>query len=210
MASHELTQAPLAEVTQIEALEEVTSPIRREPFYALKKTLLALLVMTALFCLCVVIPQAVKTGYAIAGTYLMIASSTIGLLALLNIRLDRVEKGIIIIAYGVLFQAIYVPMVFYPSVELKSLGLQLQRNLEMFTQVILFACAGAGGSVIAVHADKSAKLNIVLDNTQRIDDLISITKRTSAQIQKLYALLAIVILFLVSVTVAVLMARHFK
>jgi hypothetical protein len=167
-----------------------------------------------LFSLIVLVPLAVKLGYAVAGTYLMLAVSILGIIVLLDIKLDRVEKGMIIIAYGVFFQAMYAPMVFYPDVDLKNLAPDLKRNVEMFTQVILLACAGAGGSVIAVHADKSSKDNdqqvvssTVIDNTQRIDDLISITKHTSGQIQRLYALLAIVVVLLVAVVATILVVR---
>lgn len=179
-----------------------------------KKTYAALLVAAALLSLFVVIPVAVKFGYAIAATYLMVGVGLLGLIPLLDIKLDRIEKGLMIIAFGVVYTSIFPPILFYPGVEFSTLAPDLQRNLTVFTQVILYACAGAGGSVIAVHADRSSKDNdqqvvsaTVIDNTKGISDLVAMTKHTNAQIQRLYALLAIVALLVVCVGAAVLMVR---
>ena len=179
-----------------------------------KNTYTILMAVTALLSLLVIIPVAVKHGYAIAATHLMLAVCILGVSPLLELKLNRVEKGMIIIAFGVAFTSIYPPLAFYPGVAFTSLPEDLQRNLTVFTQVILLACAGAGGSVIAVHADKSSKDNdqqvvsaAVIDNTQGISDLVAMTKRMNAQIQRLYALLAIVALLVVCVGAAVLMVR---
>jgi hypothetical protein len=179
-----------------------------------KTTLTAILVVAAIVCMTVIIPVAVQHGYAIAATYLMVGIGFLGVIPLLDIKLDRVEKGMMIIAFGVVYTSIYPPLVFYPGVEFSTLAPDLQRNLTVFTQVILYACAGAGGSVIAVHADKSSKDNdqqvvsaTVIDNTKGLSDLVAMTKHTNAQIQKLYALLAIVALLVVFVGAAVLMVR---
>lgn len=176
------------------------------------KAALVLLVFLIVFVF--VVPLAQSNNHEMAASYIMLAASFMGFLMILEFEQERVLKGFTIIIYGLFVQSWYVPMIFYPHVELISLPADLRHNLEMFSNTILYACSGAGASVIALHADKTSKDNdvqvvnrTVIDNTQGINNLISITKQTSDQIQKLYGMLAIVIMLLVGMAVTVLVMR---
>lgn len=152
-------------------------------------------------------------GVAVAGyqnfqrtaTYLAIASSFAMFIVLLDIRQDRVLKGFSLIAAGVIYQLVY-PRFFYVFVDKASMPSDLIDHFEIYGQVILLACAGAGGSIIAVYADKTSsdyepaaipsnELSVieknVMDNTMHIEQL---TKSTNQLNKKLDILLSITVL----------------
>ncbi|NMZ15909.1 hypothetical protein HBO08_02605 [Pseudomonas rhodesiae] len=106
------------------------------------------------------------------------------LILLLDIRQMRFPKGMILIAYGVLFQ-VFFPKYYFLFIDHTSPDLEnLSVQLDLYMQVLLFACAGAGGSIIANYADKSSsdyehkiQNNNPIDNTKHIDHLIKFTNR---------------------------------
>lgn|GEM_PF-1052633 len=135
-------------------------------------------------------------GVALAGiynlyrtaTYLALASSFSAFIVLLEIKQDRVLKGFLLIGIGVLYQLLY-PKFFYIFVDQALAPVDAVTHFEIFGQVILLACAGAGGSIIAVHADKTSSdyeenkiENNVIDNTRHIETLIKNTKKLNRKI----------------------------
>lgn len=88
-------------------------------------------------------------------TYAALASSFAAFLVLLDIRQDRVMKGFLLIAAGVLYQLIY-PKFFYIFVDKLTMPADAIDHFDIYGQVILLACAGAGGSIIAAYADKTS------------------------------------------------------
>ncbi|MBK3431978.1 hypothetical protein JJD84_14270 [Pseudomonas fluorescens] len=129
------------------------------------------------------------------------------LIILLEIRQIRFLKGMVLIGYGVIFQAVFSRYYYFcigrDNPNFESLSMQL----DLYMQVLLFACAGAGGSIIANHADKSSsdyehKLpsNEVIDNTKRIDSLIVCVNRTEKKLNLSIALsLALTVITLIIV-----------
>ncbi|WP_426136351.1 hypothetical protein [Pseudomonas sp. PWP3-1b2] len=77
------------------------------------------------------------------------------LVMILDLKQDRVMKGLFIILFGVLFQALYLKLI-YIFVPKNTIPANYKEYLDIYSQVLLFACSGAGGSIIAVHADKSS------------------------------------------------------
>lgn len=135
-------------------------------------------------------------GVALAGiynlyrtaTYLALASSFAVFLVLLEIKQDRVLKGFLLIGIGVLYQLLY-PKFFYIFVDKALTPTDVVTHFEIFGQVILLACAGAGGSIIAAHADKTSSdyeeskiEKTVIDNTRHIETLINNTNRLNQKI----------------------------
>ncbi|TNF79318.1 hypothetical protein FGE05_26040 [Pseudomonas sp. ICMP22404] len=121
---------------------------------------------------------------------------------LLELKQDRVLKGIFLIGFGVLYQLIY-PKYLFVFVDKTQTPQDALEHFEVVGQVMLLACSGAGGSIIALHADKSSSDNesvianvpmtsvnlekAVLDNTTRIEQLIKTTEQLLKSVNALLA-----------------------
>lgn len=112
----------------------------------------------------------------------------------------------LLIAYGVLFQ-VFFTLYYFQSIDRNNPYVEdLKIQLDLYMQVLLFACAGAGGSIIANYADKSSSdyeqkqsSSSIIDNTKHIDRLIDNTnkierKLNSTMIISLTSLLLTVII----------------
>ena len=95
-------------------------------------------------------------------------------LILLEYKTERVLKGLFVILYGI-FWGIVIPKVFEPYIPES-----FEKNMEIFKNLAVFACSGAGGSIIASHSEQQYKQDekqiveeIVVDKTQKIETLIS-------------------------------------
>ena len=135
------------------------------------------------------------------------------LILLLDIRQMRFPKGMILIAYGVLFQ-VFFPKYYFLFIDHTSPDFENPSvQLDLYMQVLLFACAGAGGSIIANYADKSSsdyehkiQNNTLIDNTKHIDHLIKITNR----IEKRTNLFLLISLAAVAINLVVAILIIFK
>lgn len=182
-----------------------------------RRAVLTLLFVVSLFLLLVIVPTSKYLGYALVASYLMFIAGFNGFMVLIEMNADRVEKGSLLILYGLVFQFFYMPMVFYPDGNMNDLAPLLKRNLDLYGQLIVMACAGAGGSIISMHADKTSKDKeplpsgpIVIDNTRHMNDLITAVTRTGKEIQALNKLvmslvgvIAVMAILLVVVAIAV-------
>lgn len=182
-----------------------------------RRTRLTILFVISMLVFLVVVPAPAVLGYVMVSSYLMFFAGFQGFLVLIEIKADRVIKGSLLISYGLVFQFIYMPMVFYPDGNMNDLAPLLKRNLDLFGQLIAIACAGAGASIISIHADKTSKDKepqpsgpIVIDNTRHMNDLITVVTRTGKEIQALNKLvmslvgvIAVMAILLVIVAIAV-------
>lgn len=75
---------------------------------------------------------------------------------LLEMKASRVKKGLSIIAFGA-FVPVWSKVLFHDA----GLGEVAKGSVEVLTQMFSLASAGAGGSIVAVHGDKSATDNEV-------------------------------------------------
>lgn len=169
----------------------------------------AIFVTTVLFTLFVGVAFAGIYNQPRTATYLALASSFAAFVVLLDIRQDRVLKGFLLIAAGVLYQLVY-PRFFYIFVDKPIMTPDLIDHFEIYGQVILLACAGAGGSIIAVYADKTSTdyepvtTNIptektiiertVIDNTLHIERLIKTTETLNKKINILTTIAFLIII----------------
>lgn len=71
---------------------------------------------------------------------------------LLEMKAERVIKGVALIFFGLFYKFSYT-FIFQESLPDTS---PLGNYLSILGDGILFACSGAGGSIIAVHGDKSS------------------------------------------------------
>ncbi|MEZ9301501.1 hypothetical protein AB4168_23900 [Vibrio splendidus] len=63
-------------------------------------------------------------------------------------------KGTSLILFGILF-GIFLPEALIPNQEIaKNLPPDMVGNMEIFKNLAVFSCSGAGGSIIAGHAER--------------------------------------------------------
>ena len=144
--------------------------------------------------------------------YAALGSAFMTFLIFLDVKQDRVIKGFTLIGIGVVYQLVY-PRFFYVFVDVQSIPSELAEHFSIFGQVILLACSGAGGSIIAAHADKTSSdyedrksaFNIV-DNTKHIQKLIQRTSMLESKLNRTITLLTFS-LILSSVTILTVALR---
>lgn len=101
---------------------------------------------------------------------------------------DRINKGTSVILLGV-FWGIGVPLIIedflYESVR---------EYIEIAKNFIIFSCSGAGGGILAAHAEQSNKVaeqkklqQVVVDKTEKIESLISSFDQLKSLVLGLYA-----------------------
>lgn len=96
---------------------------------------------------------------------------------ILENRDNRLFKGIFLIVYGAIFSSQYSNLVL-SGIDESIITYAIKANLELLSQIAIFASAGAGGSLIASHSDKFSEdndenknKNMSLDKTKKIEDL---------------------------------------
>ncbi|QDH64154.1 hypothetical protein [Pseudomonas azotoformans] len=123
------------------------------------------------------------------GIYTGATSGFLLLIFLLDLKAMRFPKGMLLIAYGVIFQVLFTKY-YYLFIDHTSPATDdLKVQLDLYMQVLLFACAGAGGSIIANYADKSSSdyeqsqsNSTIIDNTKNIDMLRNSTKEIERKV----------------------------
>jgi len=164
---------------------------------------IAALLTTTFSLMFIVAPLAATYGLSNTAIYVAIASAFATFIVFLEIRQERVPKGLLLILSGVFFQIIYSKFLLH-FIDMNTAPYDAIDYLEIFGQVLLLACSGAGGSIIAVHADRSSKdiddkpaLPVIIDNTKHIEKVIELV---NAQNKKISTLLATSV---VSIAIAV-------
>jgi hypothetical protein len=142
--------------------------------HSLRYTLIVVLIIINIFAFLsgfIGVPLAFYFKFYMAIPPLILFSFAWGLFYFLETKLERVMKGIFIIIYGIMWG------IFYPKflASLDSDVVQFQDYLLIFTNLVIFSCSGAGGSLIANHADKSCsdaqskpREMVVFDKTAQI------------------------------------------
>ncbi|EOV6159796.1 hypothetical protein ACN93G_004631 [Enterobacter ludwigii] len=73
-------------------------------------------------------------------------------------RLSRVEKGVSLIFFGV-FMGLGIPELFQKNYK-DLITPDFKENLSIFTQIAYYVCAGAGGGVLANHAENIKTVDV--------------------------------------------------
>lgn len=74
-------------------------------------------------------------------------------LALLESKQERIPKGMALIILGI-FTGILIPEALIPDEQLKGILLHdFTEKMKIFKSLAVFVCSGAGGSIIANHAE---------------------------------------------------------
>ncbi|MFP2719284.1 hypothetical protein [Enterobacter ludwigii] len=73
-------------------------------------------------------------------------------------RLSRVEKGVSLIFFGV-FMGLGIPELFQKNYK-NLITPDVKENLSIFTQIAYYICAGAGGGVLANHAENIKTVDV--------------------------------------------------
>lgn len=122
---------------------------------------------------------------------------------LLEYEMDRMMKGLSVILYGIFWG------IMMPKILEKYVPAQFMINWEVFKNLAIFACSGAGGSIIASHVEQGykndeSKLNseIVVDKTQKIESMIQSVeslKRTNLMINIMYGIFILFGAFIITI-----------
>lgn len=115
---------------------------------------------------------------------------------LLEYKLDRVLKGLFIIIHGIVW-GIVIPKLFDQYIPVS-----FDQNIEIFKNLAVFACSGAGGSIIASHveqhekeSEKKAVKEIVIDKTQKIERLITSVESLKKVTIRIHVIYGVIIFF---------------
>ncbi|MGB7644402.1 MAG: hypothetical protein WBM22_03005 [Pseudomonas fluorescens] len=106
------------------------------------------------------------------------------LIMILDIRQDRVIKGLLIILFGVFFQTLYLKFIFIFTPK-KIIPADYISYLDIYSQVLVFACSGAGGSLIAAHADRTSLDNEKSDKKNEVADTKLDLRKLTKTVDKL-------------------------
>lgn len=127
---------------------------------------------------------------------IMLILSSLGLLfALLEMRDDRITKGLWIISFGAMV-SLWPAYIFNKA----QLGESVDFYVKLISNIFSFAAAGAGGSIIAVHGDKysvdseSATPPLAAGESRRIDKLIKASEKQTAWIKSLCVLVGLLVI----------------
>ncbi|NWB91606.1 hypothetical protein [Pseudomonas agarici] len=147
------------------------------------KTVNKILVATGFIATIILAPLANINHLPRLGVFVAIGGCFILFITALEVEQERFLKGMTLIVFGVLLQLFY-PKYFTIFLAGQTVPVDINEHLEIFSQVILLACSGAGGSIIANYADKNTSnsdryptLHTIKDNTQHILNLIENTKK---------------------------------
>lgn len=109
----------------------------------------------ALILIIVVVPFLLKYKHADEAFIFTIVGYFFLFFFAIEYKHERMFKGIIIICFGMFFGIYYVD-IFVGMLGKDSISPGLAQNLNILSNLAIFSCAGAGGSIIANHADKSS------------------------------------------------------
>lgn len=84
----------------------------------------------------------------------LIASFFLLMLAILESKQDRVMKGISLILFGIFFGIFLPESLISGKGASEALPPDLIDKIEIFKNLAIFSCSGAGGSIIAGHAER--------------------------------------------------------
>ncbi len=147
-----------------------------------------------------------------AGSTTMVTASLIMLVMVVECSLSRFIKGLVLIGFGVFLQATYLPT-FFPPIEFPNFLQEAEnQKIVLFNLMITLACGGAGGSLIAAHAEvssndraKSAQSNTQqtsIDYTSQLDELVKNAEAMNTKINglmcmcgALFVIIALLLLF---------------
>lgn len=127
---------------------------------------------------------------------IMLILSSLGLLfALLEMRDERISKGLWIIGFGAMV-SLWPAFIFNKA----HLGESADFYVKLISSIFSFAAAGAGGSIIAVHGDKystdseSVAPPLAAGESRRIEKLIKASQKQTAWIRTLCVLVGLLVI----------------
>lgn len=84
----------------------------------------------------------------------LLGSFILLMIAILESKHERFVKGTSLILFGIFF-GIFLPETLIPNPDIaKQLPPDMVGNIEIFKNLAVFSCSGAGGSIIAGHAER--------------------------------------------------------
>ncbi|WP_437884521.1 hypothetical protein [Pseudomonas sp. LRF_L74] len=147
-------------------------------------------IVFAVLCWVIFIPLLKFYGLwqgTVALTYL---SSAVAMLAILVVKQDRFVKGIALVAYGVFISGV-IPLFVKGTHD--TMPEESKQTLENFSQIIMLACSGAGGSLIAAFADGSSSDREKYSVAERGSDLSQMVSLMAGLVTKVNVLITLLV-----------------
>ena len=143
---------------------------------------------------------------------ILFISSLMAFIFILDYKAERFMKGMGLILFGIIVGIILPEALFSELLSKQKLAesdsFDITKKLDIFSNLMVFACSGAGGSILANHADKSSTdreevliQETVIDKTKNIEFL----SKQVLQLNKRVGYLFTLVIF-VSVVGAVIVA----
>jgi hypothetical protein len=162
-----------------------------------QKTTLTLSVL----CLLLLVPILIAFQHYRSASMAMFLGCIMTFFFVVELKAERILKGFGLIIFGI-FAGMYYPEVLFYTENVKSeLPKEVLRNLHVFEQLLIFACAGAGGSIIANHADQSSTDREDVVVTQTVIDKTESINKMFSQIEGLNKKLNSLIYFLIFIII---------
>ncbi|KAF0255756.1 hypothetical protein [Pseudomonas putida] len=154
----------------------------------------------AAICFFAVTASLSLSGQRTAAGVIMLLSAAVIFPCLLEMNATRVVKGYWLVAFGAFIVVWHATVV--DSTELSETA---KSAFQVMVQLFSLACAGAGGSIIATHGDKSStdadttsSQLMLTSDSQRLIELQKLSKKQTYWIKVLCGLLAVFIICLVA------------
>jgi hypothetical protein len=158
---------------------------------ARKEKAVTILLSLASIILITIPPKLLLLQHGGVSFFITVAATTTIFISLLEIKQERFIKGMALIGLAVAFPLLYPP---YLSLMLSpnKIPQDFTEQLEVFIQVIVLACSGSGGSIIANYGDtnttdflKHNPISSPPDKTQDIEKLITQGKNLNSKLNLL-------------------------
>ena len=147
-----------------------------------KQTLIFILTTLGVIALFAGPPSFLNTHYEFLSFACMAIGGATILIMLLEVRQDRFVKGLMLIGLAVFFPAVY-PLYLNAILLPDKIPGVFKVQLDIFSQIMVLACSGAGGGLIANHGEtntteyqeREISGPATVDNTKNIELLITHT-----------------------------------
>ena len=130
----------------------------------------------------------------------LLASFILLMIAILESKQERIMKGISLILFGI-GMGIFLPELLIPSAKVaEKLPPDLVGNIQVFKNLAIFSCSGAGGSIIAGHAERFLsdveKVNLNKSDVAAYNNEIKVLRYELEQIKRYFIYFSSVMLIL--------------
>ncbi|GAA79624.1 MULTISPECIES: hypothetical protein [unclassified Pseudoalteromonas] len=159
-----------------------------------------LILYISLFIGLIIFPFSLFKGWIFIAYPSLLIGFTIPFILLLEHDIEKFLKGIFLILYGIFWGAVI------PEVFSEYMNGYFAQQFEIFKNLALFSCTGAGGSIIASHSETESKNKkiekVVIDKTEKIEELICSIDKLRKITYRIHAIYGVIIILVILIIVS--------